>query len=116
MIDLARRKQLLRERAEFALRVAAMNDVGRRYPGRVATPALPRQAWFLRYLFVPLYRRVPWSFKHRAMHALKMTAQNWPEDARHFGEPWRPPLVRGEQTLAPASPRENAGEASHAER
>jgi hypothetical protein len=81
----------LRKRAEYSLRVAAMDDVGRRYPGRVAKSALPRVGVFWRYVFVPLFRAVPWSFRQKAMRALRMTAQGWPSDARRFGEPWRPP-------------------------
>jgi hypothetical protein len=91
-VTLAERKQRLREHSESVLRVAAMEEVGRRYPDRVAKSALPPQGAFWRYVFVPLYRRVPWSLKRKAMRALKMTAQNWPEDARRFGEPWRPPV------------------------
>jgi hypothetical protein len=70
-----------------------MNDVGRRYPDRVTKSALPRGGPFWRYLFVPLYRRIPWSFKRDAMYRLKMTARNWPQDARRFGEPWHPPVA-----------------------
>jgi hypothetical protein len=84
-------KRRLRARSEYALRLAAMDDVARRYPGRTATSALPPVGLFWRYVFVPLFRRVPWSFRRKAMRALRMTAQNWREDARQFGEPWRPP-------------------------
>ncbi len=84
-------KHRLRARSEYALRLAAMDDVARRYPGRTAKSALPQVGVFWRYLFVPLFRRVPWSFKQKAMRTLKMTAQGWREDARRFGEPWRPP-------------------------
>lgn len=84
-------KHRLRERSEYALRLAAMEDVRRRYPGATSPSALPEVGAFWRYGFVPLFRRVPWSLKARAMRALKMTAQNWSEDARRFGEPWRPP-------------------------
>jgi hypothetical protein len=44
-------------------------------------------------VFVPLYRRVPWETKQRAMRALKMTAEGhgWTPPARRPGEPWRPP-------------------------
>jgi hypothetical protein len=89
-------KHRLRARSEYALRLAAMEDMARRYPGRTVTSALPRVGPFWRYVFVPLFRRVPWSFKHDAMRTLKMTARDWPEDARRFGEPWRPP-VSGER-------------------
>jgi hypothetical protein len=91
-MTLAERKQRLREHSEYVLRLAAMEDVGRRYPGMVTKSALPRENIFWRYVFVPLYRRVPWSFKRDAMRKLKMTAQGWPEEARRFGEPWRPPI------------------------
>jgi hypothetical protein len=95
-------KQRLRERSEYVLRLAAMNDVGGRYPGRISKSALPQEGVFWRYVFVPLYRRVPWSFKRKAMRALKMTARNWPEGARRFGKPWRPP-VGTEQAVSEGS-------------
>jgi hypothetical protein len=87
----AERKRLLRRRSEYVLRLDAMDQVGRRHPGKLAPSALPNEGPFWRYVFVPLYRRVPWDFKRKAMRTLKMTAQGWPEGARRFGEPWRPP-------------------------
>ena len=84
-------KRRLRRRSEYALRLAALKDVGRRYPGRTARSALPPVGPFWRFFFVPLFRRVPWSFRRQAMRRLKMTARGWSEDARWFGEPWRPP-------------------------
>ncbi len=90
-------KRRLRERSEHVLRIAAMEDVARRYPGRVAKSALPAGGPFWRHVFVPLYRRVPWELKRKAMRALRMTAQGWPEDARRFGEPWRPPPIERSQ-------------------
>jgi hypothetical protein len=92
-MTLSERKRRLREHSEYALRLAAMDDVARRYPGMVSRSVLPRGSAFWRLLFVPLYRRVPWSFKRDAMRRLKMTAQGWPEHARRFGEPWRPPAA-----------------------
>jgi hypothetical protein len=97
-VTLIDRKRRLRERSEYVLRLAAMEDVGRRYPGRVSKSALPQDGAFWRFVFVPLYRRIPWSFKRKAMRMLKMTAQNWPEDAQHFREPWRPPVTGGQVT------------------
>jgi hypothetical protein len=90
-MTLVDRQRRLRARSEHVLRLAAMDRVGRRHPGRIATSALPDEGPFWRLVFVPLYRRVPWGFKRKAMRSLKMTAQGWPEDARQFGEPWRPP-------------------------
>jgi hypothetical protein len=90
-------KQRLRERSEYVLRLAAMEDLRRRYPGRTTEPALPREGAFWRHVFVPLYRRVPWSVKQRAMRTLRMTATGWPENSRRFGEPWRPPAGPAER-------------------
>jgi hypothetical protein len=85
------RKRQLRERSEYFLRLAAMEDQRRRHPSATTRPALPRGGLFWRYVFVPLYRRVPWHVKERAMRALQMTASGWSEGRRPFGEPWRPP-------------------------
>jgi hypothetical protein len=87
----AAQKQRLRERSEYVLRLAAMKDQRARYPAATTESALPREGLFWRYVFVPLYRRVSWSFKRRAMHALRMTAAGWSENPRRFREPWRPP-------------------------
>jgi hypothetical protein len=87
----AERKRRLRERSEHVLRLAAMEDVARRYPARTVPSALSRGSAFWRLVFVPLYRRVPWEFKRKAMRKLNMTAQGWPEHSRQFGEPWHPP-------------------------
>ena len=87
----ADRMRTLRERSEYELRMAAMRDVGKRFPdANVRTAASPRGGLFWRLCFVPLYRRVPWSVKHRAMHRLRMTSQGWNTE-RHWQEPWRPP-------------------------
>jgi hypothetical protein len=86
-------KQRLRERSEYVLRLAAMEDLRGRYPAGTTESALPREGAFWRYVFVPLYRRVPWRVKRRAMRALRMTAGGWSEDPRRFQEPWRPPAA-----------------------
>ena len=91
MSSFADQKRRLRARSEHVLRVAAMEDVARRYPSRTVKSALADEGPFWRFVFVPLYRRVPWEFKAGAMRKLKMTAQGWPEHSRRFGEPWRPP-------------------------
>ena len=84
-------KRRLRTRSEHVLRVAAMDDVARRYPSRTVKSAQANEGPIWRFVFVPLYRCVPWELKARAMRKLKMTAQGWPEQSRRFGEPWRPP-------------------------
>jgi hypothetical protein len=105
----ARRKQQLRERSEYYLRLAAMEDQRRRHPGATTRPAFPRGGLFWRFVFVPLYRRVPWDVKARAMRTLRMTASDWPEGRRPFGEPWRPPRPAAREAPDPA--REEAGQA-----
>jgi hypothetical protein len=116
----AQRQRRLRARSEYVLRLAAMDRVGRRHPGKLARSALPDGGPLWRYVFVPLYRRVPWDFRRRAMRSLRMTAQGWPEDARQFGEPWRPPAAKappesagpesaGPESAAPAGPASPAG-------
>jgi hypothetical protein len=98
-------KRRLRVRSEHALRLVALDKLGRRYPGRVVPSALARDGLFWRLVFVPLYQRVPWSFKRKAMRALKMTAQGWAEDARQFGEPWHPPTPNGRTDQAAVAER-----------
>ena len=83
-------KQRLRRRSEYFLRLAALRELGAGQPGTTA-PAAARGGLLWRMLFVPIYRRVPWPVKHRAMHALGMTASGWQSPARRPAEPWRPP-------------------------
>ena len=85
-------KRNLRERSEGALRRAVLSELGRGQPSTVE-PYKPKGDRFWRMLFVPLYRRIPWSAKERAMGALGMTAKGWQPPARRPGEPWRPPTA-----------------------
>jgi hypothetical protein len=90
---LAGAKQRLRDRAEHHLRLAAMEDLRRRHPAGT-TPAYREPGALLwRRVFVPLYRRVPWEVKERAMRTLGMTAERtgWTAPARRPRDPWRPP-------------------------
>lgn len=93
MSAVAEAKQRLRDRAEHHLRLAAMEDLRRRHPAGT-TPAYDEPgALFWRRVFVPLYRRVPWHVKERAMRAFGMTAERsgWRPPARRPRDPWRPP-------------------------
>jgi hypothetical protein len=90
MSTLDRMKLRLRERSEHYLLRAAMRDVGTGQPGTV-TPFRDRGGLLWRGLFVPLYRRLPWEVKRRAMQALRMTASGWTPPDRRPREPWRPP-------------------------
>jgi hypothetical protein len=94
-LDIA--KQRLREHAEHHLRVAAMEELRSRYPASTVAPYRERGGLLWRYAFVPLYRRVPWQVKERAMHALRMTAEGsgWTPPPRRPAEPWRPPAQTG---------------------
>jgi hypothetical protein len=90
MSALADLKHALRRRSEEQLRLAVLRDLGRGQPATVE-PYRPSGGWFWRLVFVPLYRRVPWSAKTRAMNLLGMTASGWQPPPRRPGEPWRPP-------------------------
>ena len=83
-------KRRLRDRSEHYLMRAAVRDLGVGQPGTVA-PYRDRGGLLWRLLFVPLYRRVPWPLKRRAMDALRMTARGWQPPERRPREPWRPP-------------------------
>ena len=83
-------RQRLRERSEHFLMQAAIRQHGAGVPGTVK-PYRERGGLLWRFLFVPLYRRVPWAVKERAMRTLRMTASGFTPPARKPGEPWRPP-------------------------
>jgi hypothetical protein len=89
---LAEAKRTLRRRSEHHLRLAVLRDLGRGQPG-TTEPYRERGGLVWRVAFVPLYRRLPWTVKDRAMHALGMTAKGWTPPARRPAEPWRPPAV-----------------------
>ena len=84
-------------------RLAAMDELRARYPQGTTPPYREPGALFWRRVFVPLYRRVPWQTKERAMRALGMTAERsgWTAPARRPSEPWRPPGGDGRPTVAP---------------
>ena len=96
MIGPAEARRRLRDRAEHHLLLAAMDDVRARYPESTHDPYRPRGELFWRAVFVPLYRRVPWRTKERAMHALGMTAERagWTPPSRRPERPWTPPSSR----------------------
>ena len=94
MSRLASVKRRLRDRSERYLLLDAARRLGQGVPGTV-TPFGGREGLLWRRLFVPLYRRVPWAVKRRAMGSLRMTARGWTPPARRPGEPWRPPPGAG---------------------
>jgi hypothetical protein len=83
-------KRRLRERSEHYLLLDAAERLGKGAPSTVR-PYHGPEGRFWRLFFVPLYRRVPWAFKRRAMDSLKMTATGWTPPPREPGQPWRPP-------------------------
>ena len=93
MRELDELKQRLRARSEHYLVVAAREQLRARHPAGTVAPYRERGGLLWRYAFVPLYRRVPWALKERAMHLLGMTAEGsgWTPPPRRPGEPWRPP-------------------------
>jgi hypothetical protein len=87
---LSQTKRNLRKRSEEHLRRAVLSEIGRDQPSTVQ-PYKPKGGKLWDALFVPVYRRVPWTAKEKAMGALGMTAQGWKAPDREPGEPWRPP-------------------------
>jgi len=94
-------KQHLRRRSEYFLRLAALRKLGAGQPATTA-PYPARGGLLWRMLFVPLYRRIPWNVKHRAMRALGMTASGWRPPPRHPAEPWHPPPGAADRQPRPA--------------
>lgn len=93
-------KRNLRARSEAALRRAVLSELGRGQPSTVE-PYRPKGDLFWRVFFVPVYRRIPWAAKERAMSALGMTAKGWKAPERKPGEPWRPPPGLAARAAAP---------------
>ena len=89
-MSMLERQKALRARSEHELRLKAMETVAARYPDAATKPAMKRGGPFWRLFFVPLYRRIPWHVKARAMRLLRMTTPGW-NNERHWQEPWRPP-------------------------
>jgi hypothetical protein len=87
---LAELQARIRDRAEYHLRMDAMRRLRGDAPATVK-PYEDRRGRFWRYLFVPLYRRVPWEAKERAMRAARMTATGWTPPRREPSQPWQPP-------------------------
>jgi hypothetical protein len=83
-------KRRLREQSEHYLLQDSVRRLGNGVPGTVKPyKGTDGRAW--RLLFVPLYKRVPWTVKRRAMDTLQMTAKGWTPPPREPGEPWKPP-------------------------
>ena len=89
MSALADAKRRLRERPSTTCCRPRCATSARACPARSSRTGARRALW--RWLFVPLYRRLPWAVKRRAMDALRMTASGWTPPERRPGEPWRPP-------------------------
>ena len=67
-------KRRLRERSEYYLLQESMRRLGKGVPGTVKAYK-QTDGLFWRFVFVPLYKRVPWAVKQQAMDRLQMTAQ-----------------------------------------
>lgn len=115
MSSLSEVKRNLRKRSEEHLRRAVLSELGRGQPSTVE-PYKPKGERLWSTLFVPLYRRVPWSAKEKAMGALGMTAQGWKAPERKPGEPWRPPPDLADKVSAAQAPAQAQTKAVHAER
>lgn len=84
-------KRRFREVTEHHLRIAAMERMRKTYPEVGARkPNYPGGA-FWRWVFVPVYRRLPWNLKTTVMRRSGMIASGWTPPARRPGTPWTPP-------------------------
>lgn len=76
--------QWVRRNSQKYLLEAAQTELASRYlgqPGPVSNPGL--QVFFWKRIFVPLYRRLPWSIRHAIILAMPGSQrQGWPRDAR----------------------------------
>ena len=104
MSALSEAKRNLRKRSEYYLRLAVLSELGRGQPSTVE-PYKPTGGVGWRVLFVPVYRRLPWTVKERAMNTLGMTAKGWKPPERKPGQPWRPPA---DLKLPAAQPAESS--------
>lgn len=77
----------LRHNSEHYLMEAAQRDVAARHLGRpVPLPPAGIEARFWRYVFVPIYRLLPWQLRARVVSLMPGShRQDWPR---------RPPLQR----------------------
>ena len=86
-------KRRLRERSEHYLLQESVRRLGKGVPG--TTRAYKQtDGLFWRFVFVPLYKRVPWPVKQQAMERLQMTAKGWTPPPLEPSEPWKPPERR----------------------
>jgi hypothetical protein len=65
----------LRGNAEYHLLLSAQKDMARRYLDRGGP--VSRQNYFWGRLFVPAYRLLPWSLRHRIMSAMPGSHRQW---------------------------------------
>ena len=115
MSSLSEAKRKLRKRSEEHLRRAVLSEIGRGQPSTVE-PYKPKGGRVWDAVFVPLYRRVPWTAKEKAMGALGMTAHGWKAPERKPREPWRPPPDMADRVQAQAKARATAPEQAKAAR
>lgn len=68
----------LRTNSQKYLLEATQADLARRYGRRGPVGRKTPEVLFWKYVFVPLYRRLPWSVKHRVITAMPGShRQNW---------------------------------------
>ena len=86
-------RRRLREVTERHLMIDAMRRVGKRYPGITMTRPAFRSNWFWSWVFVPVYRRVPWAMRERTIKMTGMGVSGWTPPSRRPREPWQPPIA-----------------------
>ena len=107
-------KRRLRKRSEEHLRLAVLSELGRDEPSTVE-PYKPAGGRLWSTMFVPVYRRVPWTAKEKAMGALGMTAQGWKAPERTPREPWRPPADMADRLQSAVEPAQADADAARAQ-
>jgi hypothetical protein len=115
MSSLSHAKRSLRKRSEEHLRRAVLSELGRDEPSTVEPYNAKKGGRMWSTLFVPVYRRVPWTAKEKAMGALGMTAQGWKAPERMPGEPWRPPADMADRVADAARPARAEADSTPAE-
>lgn len=84
-------RQRLRGASEEHLRIAAMRAMRKKYADvETRAPNYARNP-FWDWVFVPVYKRLPWGLKTTMMKRSGMIAAGWTPPARKPGTPWTPP-------------------------
>jgi hypothetical protein len=91
-VSLADIKKGFRQQTENALRVDTLERLRKAYPDSTKPSNYDVSAFWSK-VFVPVYRRMPWTVKTTMMKRMGMTAKGWTPPPRTPGTPWQPPKM-----------------------